>query len=130
MNKEQIIKITNKAVRLAITEIPKKMKRFDKDNFFVATKANYIKCKMPKGEADYTSRTGSKYYYSENGVVRVSDHWGYMIASCQWNLNNDYSEKEIKAGFCEWTQFKSNYDYKFEDDIVTSQRGKKPHVWN
>lgn len=129
MNKEQIIKITHKAIKLASEEIPMKIKRFNKNNFFVATKANYTECEMPKGEADYTSRTGSKYYYSENGVVRVSDHWGYKIATCQWNLDGGYTE-EIKAGFCEWTQFKSNYDYKFGDNTVTSQRGKKSHTWN
>ena len=37
-------------------------------------------------EPDYISESGSKYWYTEAGVVRCSDHWG-RVASCAWQLD-------------------------------------------
>lgn len=128
MTKTFIIKETNKAAKLAAIEIPKKTRKFTKIDFFLNTQANFIEVEIPKESPDYTSNSGSQYYYTESGVIRVSNHWGRGIASCYWNLNSGYSE-EFKAGYCDWDEFKSYYTFKFDNDGQFSQRGKKPIDW-
>ena len=49
-------------------------------------------------------KISSKYWYSENGVTRVSDHWG-IVASCNWTINSENSENSERIGFCNWLDF-------------------------
>ena len=42
---------------------------------------------------NYTSKSGSSYYFVESGVYRFSNHWG-RAANCKWRLSRN-SEKEI-----------------------------------
>lgn len=60
---------------------------FNENNFFESTAANFVSCEKPNREADYISASGSAYWYTENGVVRGSNHWGEGVASCNWFLN-------------------------------------------
>jgi len=95
-----------------------------KENFYIKTDANFTSCVMPTTEPDYVSESGSKYYYTTDGVIRVSDHWGSQIASCNWHLDMDNLEKYQKevtrhgitymgtfykalvvAGFCKFSDF-------------------------
>lgn len=104
-------------------------KTFDSENFFVDTAANFKRAAVPAREPDYVSGSGSAYWYSAEGVIRVSDHWGAGVASCNWSLEdrNEFvnvwggkynfqaghslSEDSLSgdaAGFCEWKNFASN----------------------
>ena len=70
-------------------------------NYHVGTVANFTACEMPSGKPDYVSASGSKYYYTETGIIRVADHWGDQIASCSWNIDVEYIfpyKKEVTRG--------------------------------
>ncbi len=55
---------------------------------------------------DYVSRSGSQHFYAEEGVYRISSHWG-RAATCKWRLQTDASNfrNGSKAGFAKWTHF-------------------------
>lgn len=61
-------------------------------NFMWNTMATFKQMpKRPKGEPDYISRdrngkVSSEYWYTDDGVIRGSNHWGTGIASCDWAL--------------------------------------------
>jgi hypothetical protein len=84
-----------------------------KDDFFKDTEANFASCGIPSTAPDYTSNSGSSYWYTDEGVVRVSDHW-IGAASCRWTLDGitenetglaiDKREAAV-AGFCRWADF-------------------------
>jgi len=62
----------------------------NKSNFHLSTYGRFLVVETPNRPADYVSKTpwgeiSSVYHYTENGVVRTSNHWG-AVASCQWNL--------------------------------------------
>jgi hypothetical protein len=38
-------------------------------------------CKYPELEPDFISKSGSKYWITPNGIVRNSDHWGFVADS-------------------------------------------------
>ena len=46
----------------------------------------YEECEEPKRKPDYTSESGSRYWYTKKGVVRGSNHWGNGVANCDWPL--------------------------------------------
>jgi hypothetical protein len=63
------------------------MTKYNAENFFNHTAAVFTTCDEPEREPDYISGLdGSKYWYTDDGVIRTSDHWGYGIASCNWWL--------------------------------------------
>jgi hypothetical protein len=89
------------------------------------TEAFFTKCENPNRTPDYISESGSKYYYTKEGVIRESNHWGSDISTCRWFLdfnNLIYFEKkvsrhnieviikcyklEVVSGFCKWSDFK------------------------
>ena len=55
-------------------------------NFFENTMVCYRETEKPQGDPDYVSDSGSCYWYSEDGVVRGSDHWGNGVGNCDWAL--------------------------------------------
>ena len=60
-------------------------------NFFKGTKATFVPTEIPEGKADYVSLrpdggVSSLYYYTPEGVIRVSNHWGADIRTCSWHL--------------------------------------------
>jgi len=82
-------------------------------DFFEGTKANFVSCEIPARAPDYTSNSGSVYYYTADGVIRVADHW-LGVASCKWILDgqDEYAinyatdKREFAvAGFCKWSDF-------------------------
>lgn len=89
----------------------------NENNFFLNTQGFFeIVNKRPDREPDYISinkRTGfisSEYWYTNEGVIRGSDHWGSGIASCDWFLNGrNYKGLEVKDkieyGFIKWNDF-------------------------
>ena len=88
------------------------------DNFFRDSIARFEERKTrPRRPADYTSYTrygevSSEYWYTSDGVIRGSNHWGNGIRSCDWalgdlRLNDDavtVSSKKL-YGFCRWNDF-------------------------
>jgi hypothetical protein len=54
----------------------------------------------------YDSKSGSKYYYTEAGMYRLSNHWG-RLANSKWRLEplEPETESKIKLGFASWTDF-------------------------
>lgn len=60
---------------------------------------------------NYISKSGSSYYFTEEGVYRVSNHWG-RAANCKWRLqaleNNPINR--TRAGYANWNEFHSDND--------------------
>jgi hypothetical protein len=61
-------------------------------------------------KADYKSKSGSSYYFTEEGVYRLSNHWG-RAANCKWRLKVITSNpSRTKLGFANWNAFHSDND--------------------
>lgn len=60
---------------------------------------------------DYTSKSGSSYYFNEDGVYRLSNHWG-RAANCKWRLQtqNNKNLSRTKLGFALWNAFYNDND--------------------
>ena len=84
---------------ISLTKNLETMNSIDKNNFHEGTAGVFIPCEMPSETPDFISKdeTGgisSMYYYTDKGVVRVSNHWG-KVSSCKWILAG-FSEFQIK----------------------------------
>lgn len=57
-------------------------------------------------KCDFESESGSRYYYTEKGMYRLSNHWG-RLANSKWRLvsNNEAKDSKIKLGFANWNDF-------------------------
>ena len=105
-------------------------------NYYTSTYAKFVECATPRRKPDYISSSGSKYWYTKNGVIRKSDHWSlyyrsypdktcfttsvYLhavpIASCMWTLQlkndkitvkEDYGDSgKLLTGFCKYKNFR------------------------
>lgn len=77
-------------------------KKITTQNFMKSTNANFTPCVKPEREPDFTSPSGSQYWYENGGVIRHSDHWGAEIASCNWFLDGNHSAygASYTTGFC------------------------------
>ncbi|WP_136667948.1 hypothetical protein [Flavobacterium sp. H122] len=54
---------------------------------------------------DFISDSGSKYYYTQKGMYRFSNHWG-RLANSKWRLTDKgISAEKDKIGFAEWDNF-------------------------
>jgi hypothetical protein len=54
----------------------------------------------------FDSKSGSKYYYTNLGMYRVSNHWG-RLANSKWRLEplDPATPSKIKLGFAPWDHF-------------------------
>lgn len=61
---------------------------------------------------NYKSKSGSSYFFTENGVFRLSNHWG-RAANCKWRLesNKEYSANRTRLGFANWSSFHNDNDF-------------------
>lgn len=62
----------------------------------------------------YKSKSGSSYYFTKNGVYRLSNHWG-RAANCKWRLlanskKENSNSNRTKLGFANWTDFYPDND--------------------
>jgi hypothetical protein len=59
--------------------------------------------KMP---IQFESKAGSRYYYTESGMYRLSNHWG-RLAHSKWRLEPMEPEttSKTKLGFASWNDF-------------------------
>lgn len=54
----------------------------------------------------YESKAGSKYFYTEEGMYRLSNHWG-RLANSKWRLEpmEPETDSKTKLGFANWNEF-------------------------
>lgn len=88
-----------------------KAKTYHKNNFYRNTFCVFRLVEaddLPPATADYKSKTGSEYYFTEKGVYRISNHWG-RAAGCRWRLNAiEYKQQQALIGYADWTAFFPN----------------------
>lgn len=90
----------------------------DENTFFTETLVTFNETDDPGREPDFTSGSGSRYWYSKEGVIRGSDHWGNGVALCDWALKTrkgntiygyDYDcpihLSAPRFGFAKWEDF-------------------------
>lgn len=60
-------------------------------------------------EISYTSSSGSRYVFLEEGVYRISNHWG-RAANCRWRLEAlaGYKNQVTRIGYAQWRDFYPN----------------------
>ncbi len=111
----------------------------NKSNFFNNTKARWqIVEKLPTGldfdkpcfistpKIRQRSKYQSRYWYTEEGVYRLSDHWG-LIGSCKWVFKGiDYLnvKGEILA-FTYWDSFEHTIFYQSNETTLLQYKIKQ-----
>ena len=95
------------------------IKTYNKTNFH-----KYTFCVFKEVDVDaikdlklnYKSKSGSCYYFVENGVYRLSNHWS-RVANCKWrlinengNVNQNINGNRTKLGYAKWSDFFSDND--------------------
>ena len=85
------------------------MKTYHRYNFFKHTFCIFIEQQnLPLGAPDYTSKNGSTYYFTPDGVYRESNHWG-RAANCRWPLQGKaHHSQKRSVGFARWEDFYPN----------------------
>lgn len=62
---------------------------------------------------NFRSKSGSSYYFTEQGVYRLSNHWS-RVANCRWrleaNLELQLNLSKTKLGYAKWTDFFQDND--------------------
>jgi hypothetical protein len=84
---------------------------FHKYTFCVFQEVDYDAIKDLK--LHYKSKSGSSYYFTDQGVYRLSNHWG-RAANCKWRLinsNSNIGNNRIKLGFAKWIDFYPDNDF-------------------
>ena len=87
-------------------------------NFFENTIAIFKETEKPNREPDFTSDSGSQYWYYKDKVIRGSNHWGRRVDNCDWALqlsdghtqygtmaHRYYRYLHYKYGECKWQDF-------------------------
>ncbi len=98
----------------------------DKNNFFINTMAEFEKTERPNREPDYVSKDrnghiSSRYWYTDDGVIRGSNHWGNGVASCDWLLEGSKQNmkgSQVKYGKAKWSDFVQ------KPEIIKKSNGK------
>ena len=62
--------------------------------------------KIENLKVQYDSKSGSKYFYTEEGMYRLSNHWG-RLANSKWRLEpmEQETDSKFKIGFAAWNEF-------------------------
>lgn len=84
----------------------------------------------------YDSQSGSKYYYTKEGMYRLSNHWGHL-ANSKWRLvqMEPETESKFKIGFAAWNEFYPDnaeeelyyLDANYENRTVNYQHRNNPN---
>ena len=88
------------------------MKNYSKNNFHKHTFCLWQEVpfsEIERLEKNHQSKSGSGYVFVDNGVYRISNHWG-RVANCRWRLLplENYKNQQIKVGFATWNDFYPN----------------------
>lgn len=97
-------------------------------DFFEMTAAIFGQAEAPDREPDYESRSGSKYWYEDGGVYRLSNHWGYSIASCHWWLDGVTPDEFTTVTF-DGDDFREVCGFARFADMVRVCRGDEYWKW-
>jgi len=62
--------------------------------------------KIENLKVQYDSKSGSKYFYTKEGMYRLSNHWG-RLANSKWRLEplEPETDSKFKIGFATWEEF-------------------------
>lgn len=115
------------------------LKKYNKTNFHKHTFCEFIEVDataIPNIEWHYKSKSGSGYCFTEEGVYRISNHWG-RAANCRWRLISEIknlNQKE-RIGYAKWTDFYPNnetesffyVEVNFETKEATFQHKNNPN---
>ncbi len=121
------------------------LKKYNKTNFHKHTFCEFTEvnsASIPNIEWHYKSKSGSGYFFTEEGVYRISNHWG-RAANCRWRLiSNSRANSSSKInnslhriGYAKWTDFYPNnetdnffyVEVNFEAKEVTFQHKYNPN---
>lgn len=82
-------------------------KNFHKHTFCLWNEVSQVTFEIEKPQ--FKSKSGSDYFFTDEGVYRSSNHWG-RAANCRWKLIplSEYKNQETKIGFARWTDFYPN----------------------
>jgi hypothetical protein len=90
------------------------LKKYNKTNFHKHTFCEFIEVDtvaIPNIEWHYKSKSGSGYCFTDEGVYRISNHWG-RAANCRWRLisssNSKINNSKNRVGYAKWTDFYPN----------------------
>ncbi len=86
---------------------------FHKHSFCIFKEVDFAALKELK--LNYKSKSGSSYYFTDEGVFRLSNHWS-RVANCRWRLEpnlqlQNRSDNRTRLGFAKWTDFYSDNEY-------------------
>jgi len=84
------------------------LKTYNPTNFFKHTFCEFKEItnfKIPEN-INFSSKSDSTYFYTNEGVYRKSNHWG-RVANCRWKLISiaNYKNQEVVVAFAKWTDF-------------------------
>jgi hypothetical protein len=89
---------------------------FNRSNFHAHTFCEFSELDvLPESinKPHFQSKSGSTYYFTEEGVYRSSNHWG-RAANCRWRLISQsivkVNNSQTRIGFAKWTDFYPNND--------------------
>lgn len=121
------------------------LKKYNKTNFHKHTFCEFIEVDtnvIPNIEWHYKSKSGSGYCFTEEGVYRISNHWG-RAANCRWRLisnsransSSKINNIQNRIGYAKWTDFYPNnetenffyVDLNFDTKEVTFQHKYNPN---
>ena len=82
-------------------------KNFNKHTFCLWKEVSQTDFELQK--SNFKSKSGSEYFFTEEGVYRISNHWG-RAANCRWRLIPlaNYKNQHTKIGFARWSDFYPN----------------------
>lgn len=87
------------------------MKKYNRNNFFKHTYCEWIEIPiafLEDKQPNYKSKTGSSYYFDEDGVARYSNHWG-RAANCRWKLVAKEKKNSVYClAYARWDSFYPN----------------------
>lgn len=93
-------------------------KTYNRKNFHNATFCEFVEVENYSNiNWHYKSKSGSRYFFTDIGVYRISNHWG-RVANCRWRLvSNNIQKTSLKCnnskqriGYAEWKNFFPNND--------------------
>jgi hypothetical protein len=89
-----------------------KIRTIDRNNFFKHTFCVFKEINPEEPEITsfaFKSKSGSAYYFTDNGVYRASNHWG-RVGDCRWKLESEVYKTNHKpcVGFALWKDFFEN----------------------
>ncbi|UVD79551.1 hypothetical protein NWE55_15720 [Myroides albus] len=88
------------------------MKKYTRFNFFKHTFCDWVEIPLDfikDREPNYKSKAGSQYFFDDEGVARLSNHWG-RAANCRWRITGDnkVNNQGLVLAYAKWTDFFPN----------------------